>query len=150
MNKPSKILLDQVRETLRLRHYSIRTEDTYVSWIRRFIFYHEKRHPKDMRELEIEAFLTHLAVDLKVASATQNQAFNAILFLYREILGIELNDNINAVRAKKPRRLPTVMTKAETITIINAMSGVHKLMASLLYGSGLRLRDVRLPFAWAL
>jgi len=99
-----------------------------------------------MGKSEIEAFLSHLAVDRKVAASTQNQAFNALLFLYRHVLEIEIGDNINAVRAKKPKRLPTVMTKKETVKVINALSGVHQLMAKLLYGSGLRLMEcARLP-----
>jgi integron integrase len=141
MNKLPKRLLDQVRDKLRLKHYSIRTEESYLSWIKRFIFYHHKRHPKDMDKKEIEAFLTHLAVDLKVASSTQNQALNAILFLYRDVLHMDVDDQINAVRAKKPRKLPKVMTKSETSRVIGAMSGVHKLMAMMLYGCGLRTME---------
>jgi len=141
MNKPPKKLLDQVRDTLRLKHYSIRTENSYISWIKRYILFHNKRHPKDMGENEIEAFLTHLAVDLKVASSTQNQAFNALLFLYRQVLKIDIIDEINAVRAKRSKRLPTVMTKSETSRVIAGISGVHKLMAMLLYGCGLRTME---------
>lgn len=141
MNKPPKKLLDQVRDKLRLKHYSIRTEESYLSWIKRFILYHHNRHPKDMGKKEMEAFLTHLAVDLKVAPSTQNQAFNAILFLYRDVLGVGIDDKINAVRARKRRKLPTVMTKSETSRIIGAMPGVHKLMAMLLYGCGLRTME---------
>jgi len=141
MTKSPRKFLDQVSDLLRLKHYSIRTEASYISWIKRYILYHNKRHPKDMGKKEVEAFLTHLAVDLNVASSTQNQAFNALLFLYREFLKIDLGDKINAVRAKKPRRLPTVMTEAETSRVIGAMTGVHKLMAMLLYGSGLRTME---------
>jgi integron integrase len=136
-DRPKK-LLDQVRDLIRLKHYSIRTEKSYVSWIKRFIIYHNKRHPEDMREKEIEKFLTHLAVDLNVASSTQNQAFNALLFLYREVLNIDLKNTINAVRAKKPQRVPTVMTKSEALKVIGAMDGIQKLMTMLIYGSGLR------------
>ena len=139
-NRPKK-LLDQVREKIRLRHYSIRTEDTYVSWIKRYILYHKKRHPNEMGKAEIEAFLSHLALDRKVSASTQNQAFNALLFLYRHVLDKDIGDDINAIRAKKPKRLPTVMTREETIRVINALSGVHQLMAKLLYGSGLRLLE---------
>ena len=141
MSNPPKRLLDQVRDRIRLKHYSIRTEESYLSWIKRFILYHGKRHPKDMGEKEIEAFLTHLAVELKVASSTQNQAFNAILFLYRDVLHMHLDNQINAVRAKKPKKMPTVMTKSETSRVIGAMSGVHKLIAMMLYGCGLRTME---------
>jgi site-specific recombinase XerD len=97
-NPPPKKLLDQVRDAMRLKHYSLRTEDTYVEWIKRYILFYHKRHPKDMGAPEIEAFLTHLAVEEKVAASTQNQAFSAILFLYRYVLQIELPDSIEAVR----------------------------------------------------
>ena len=139
--KPSKGLVEQVRDAIRLRHYSIRTEDAYVNWIIRFILFHNKRHPKDMGIREIEEFLTHLAVKGHVASSTQNQAYSAILFLYREVLRKELEGPIGAIRAKKPRRLPTVLSKVEALRVIGAMSGVHQLMAKLLYGSGLRLME---------
>ena len=141
MNKPPKRLLDQVREQIRLRHYSIRTEQAYVSWIKRFILFHGKKHPKEMGRQEIEGFLSHLAGNLNVASSTQNQAFNALLFLYNQVLYQPLDDKINAIRAKKPRRLPTVMTSEEALRVINGLSGRHKLMAKLLYGSGLRLME---------
>jgi integron integrase len=141
MNKPKKKLLEQVRDKLRLKHYSIRTEHSYISWIKRYILFHNKRHPEEMSIHEIEEFLTHLVLDLKVASSTQNQAFNALLFLYREVLSIDLDDQINAVRAKNPLRLPTVMSKEETLKVIRALDGVHRLMAMLLYGSGLRLME---------
>ncbi len=141
MNKQPKKLLDQVRDAIRLKHYSIRTEHSYVGWIKRYILYHDKRHPKEMGEKEIEDFLTHLAVDLKVALSTQNQAFNALLFLYRQVLKIELKESINAVRAKKPQKLPTVLTKSEASKVIAAMDNVYSLMATLMYGSGLRLME---------
>jgi len=141
MNKPPKRLLDQVRDRIRMKHYSIRTEQAYASWIKRFILFHNKKHPKDMGKQEIESFLTHLALDLNVASSTQNQAFNAILFLYNQVLHQSLDDKISAVRAKKPRRLPTVMTNAEAMSVLNALSGIHQLMAKLLYGFGLRLME---------
>jgi site-specific recombinase XerD len=102
MQNPPKKLLDQVRDVIRLKHYSYRTEETYVQWIVRYILFHNKRHPKDMGVAEIEEFLTHLAVEGNVAAATQNQALNAILFLYRQVLQIELEDRINAIRAKRP------------------------------------------------
>jgi integron integrase len=141
MNKPPKRLLDQVREKIRLKHYSIRTEQAYVSWIKRFILFHDKRHPIEMGKQEIEAFLSHLAKNLNVASSTQNQAFNALLFLYKQVLDKALGEKINAIRAKKSRRLPTVMTNEEAMKVINSLSGSNKLMAKLLYGSGLRLME---------
>jgi len=137
----SRKLLDQVRDVLRLKHYSFRTEQAYVDWVRRFILFHHKRHPAEMGAPEIEAFLTHLAVDENVAASTQNQALCALEFLYREVLHREWDDSIAPVRAKKPRRLPTVLTKDEARRVIGLMSGVHQLMAKLLYGSGLRLME---------
>ncbi|OQY26693.1 MAG: integrase [Candidatus Cloacimonetes bacterium 4572_55] len=136
-----KKLLDQVRNVIRVKHYSIRTEETYVDWIKRFILFHGKTHPKDMGEAEINAFLTHLAVDKKVAASTQNQALNAILFLYKQVLDIGLDLNLDAVRAKKSGRLPVVLTKDEVTKVIGLMSGIHQMMAQLLYGSGLRLME---------
>ncbi|MCD6553190.1 MAG: integron integrase [Anaerolineae bacterium] len=134
-----KRLLDQVRDAIRLKHYSIRTEQAYVNWIKRYIFFHNLEHPRDMGIPEIEAFLTHLAVDKNVAASTQNQAFAALLFLYREVLKIDLEGPIDSIRAKKPQRLPTVMTREEVMAVITAMSGTFQLIAKLLYGSGLRL-----------
>jgi len=139
--QPPKKLLDQVRDVLRLKHYSIRTEQAYTDWIRRYILFHGKRHPKDMGAPEIEAFLTHLAVDGNVAASTQNQALCALEFLYREVLRQEWDDSIAPVRAKKPQRLPTVLTKDEARRVVGLMSGVPQLMAKLLYGSGLRLME---------
>ena len=139
MNKSPKRLLDQVREQIRLKHYSIRTEQAYISWIKRFILFHDKRHPKEMGEPEIENFLSHLAQNMNVAASTQNQAFNALLFLYKQVLNQPPDEKINAVRAKKPRRLPTVMNKEESMDVINGLSGTNRLMAKMLYGSGLRL-----------
>ena len=139
--KPKK-LMDRVRETMRLKHYSIRTEQSYIAWMLRYILFHNKRHPKDLGVPEIEAFLSHLAVEGNVAGSTQNQAFNALLFLYRNILNISLEDaQIDAIRAHKKRNIPVVMTKAEVKKVIMAMSGVDQLMAKLLYGSGLRLME---------
>jgi len=125
---------------MRLRHYSIRTERSYTNWMRRYILFHGKRHPQDMGPAEIEAFLTHLAVEGKVARSTQNQAFNALLFLYREVLGISLDEaGINAMRAHQKGTLPIVLTKDEVRRVIMATTGVHQLIAKFLYGSGLRL-----------
>lgn len=134
-------LLDQLRDVIRRKHYSIRTEEAYVNWARRFILFHNKRHPNQMGGPEIEAFLTHLAVDRKVAASTQNQALNALVFLYRYVIGKNIDDEIDAVRAKRPRRLPTVLTRQETHALLAAMSGISQLMAKLLYGSGLRLME---------
>jgi integron integrase len=141
MQNPPKKLLDQVRDIIRAKHYSIRTEEAYVDWIRRFILFHHKRHPMEMAEPEIEAFLTHLAVERHVAASTQNQALSAILFLYREVLHREVNPAIDAFRAKKPKRLPTVLTKDEAHTVLANMTGIHQLIAKLIYGSGLRLME---------
>lgn len=134
-----KKLLDRVRDAIRAKHYSIRTEEAYVSWIRRFILFHGKRHPKDMGAAEIEEYLTYLAMERNVAASTQNQALSALLFLYQNVLKQDLEHPIDAVRAKKPKRLPTVLTKGEAQQVLAALSGTHQLIAKLLYGSGLRL-----------
>lgn len=139
--KPAKKLLEHVRDALRLKHYSLRTEESYINWIKRFILFHHKRHPQQMSGPEIESFLTHLATGRQVAASTQNQALSALLFLYREVLHQELDFPIEAVRAHKPRRLPTVMTKAETLAVIYHVAAPYRLMAKLLYGSGLRLME---------
>ncbi len=137
--RPQKKLLDQVRDAIRLKHYSHRTEEAYLNWIKRYILFHDKRHPKDMGAAEVEAFLTHLAVKENVAASTQNQALSAILFLYREVLQQPLAERIEAMRARKPKRLPVVLTKQEVQRLFDQMSGTPLLMAQLLYGSGLRL-----------
>ena len=138
---PKKKLLDQVREVIRLKHYSIRTEQTYVDWIKRYIFFHDKRHPREMGAKEIEGFLTDLAVRRQVAASTQNQALNALVFLYREVLHQEAGE-FSAVRAKRPSRLPTVLTKGEIQRVFCAMKpSTHRLMARLLYGTGMRLME---------
>ncbi len=134
-------LLDQVRAVLRARHYSRRTEETYVDWIRRFVHFHGLRHPRDLGRVEVEAFLTHLAVDLNVAASTQNQARAALLFLYREVLAVPMDEPWDVVVAKAPGRLPTVLTKVEVRALLAHLSGVDRLMAELLYGSGLRLME---------
>lgn len=133
-------LLDQARDRLRTLHYSFRTEETYLDWMRRYILFHQKRHPAEMGETEIQAFLTHLASDRSVAASTQNQALSAILFLYREVLQKELEPVLLA-SARRPDRLPTVLTHAEVLQIIAGLEGIHRLMAQLLYGSGLRLME---------
>jgi len=138
---PKARLLDQVREVIRVKHYSIRTEEAYVQWIKRFIFFHGKRHPREMGATEIEAFLTDLAVRGKVAASTQNQALNALVFLYQKVLHIELGE-FSAERARRPDRLPVVLTKAETANLLAAMKpGTIGLMARLLYGTGMRLME---------
>lgn len=141
MTEPPKKLLDQVRDAIRLKHYSYRTEQTYVDWIHRFIIFHNKCHPKDMGAPEVEAFLTHLAVELKVAASTQNQALSALVFLYRHVLRQELGLSINAVRAKRSRYLPTVLTHEEAISVLSQLCGTYELVAKILYGSGLRLSE---------
>jgi integron integrase len=143
---PPPKLLDQVRQAIRRKHYSIRTEDAYENWIRRFIFFHMAkqgftRHPAQMWKLEIESFLTDLAVNEKVAASTQNQALSALLFLYKEVLQIELDGKIQASRAKAPQHLPVVLSKAETHRLLAEMKGVHLLMSQVLYGCGLRLME---------
>jgi integron integrase len=139
--QPPKKLLDQVRDAIRLKHYSYRTEQSYVAWIRRFILFHHKRHPKEMGMVEIEAFLTHLAVEGQVAASTQNQALSALLFLYRHVLHQELDAAVDAVRAKPTRYLPTVLTPQEVMNVIDHLTGTHQLVVQLLYGTGLRLRE---------
>jgi integron integrase len=121
-------------------HYSYRTEETYVDWMRRFILFHDKRHPAGMGAPEIQSFLTHLASEQRVAASTQNQALSAILFLYREVLHQEV-ETILLSSARRPERLPTVLTREETLKIIDHLNGIHKLMVQLLYGSGLRLME---------
>jgi integron integrase len=134
-------LLDQVRAAIRARHYSRRTERAYAAWIRRFIVASGKRHPAEMGPTEITAFLTTLAVDRRVAPSTQNQALSAILFLYREVLALELPWLTDVVRAKRPHHLPVVLSRAEVLAVLGRMTGTPALMATLLYGSGLRLLE---------
>ena len=134
-----KTLLDQVRDALRLKHYPIHTEEAHANWIKRYILPHNKCHPLDMGVAEIEIFLTHLAVEKNVAASTQNQALGALLFLCRTVLHKDLDGSIDAVRAKKPPRLPPVLTKGEVRQVLRKMSGLHQLMTQLLYCSRLRL-----------
>ena len=134
-------LLDRARHLIRLKHYSIRTEKSYLPWMERYIIFHNNRDPKELTGKEVETFLSHLAVNDKVSASTQNQAFNALLFLYREVLKKELGDSIDAIRAKKPQRLPTVMTRDEVIKMIGAVPVDHQLMVKIIYGSGLRLME---------
>ena len=134
-------LLDRVRERIRFKHYSIRTEQAYVDWIRRFVRFHGNRHPSELGQGDIERFLTWLAVDGKVAASTQNQAQSALLFLYREVLASELPWLDGAVRAKASRRLPVVLTPEEVERLIGRLRGTHRLFAGLLYGTGMRIME---------
>lgn len=134
-------LLDRVRLAVRARHYSLRTEEAYVAWVRRFVLFHGKRHPQTMGEGEINLFLSDLAVRQRVSASTQNQALAALLFLYRYILEKPLPDLAQIVRAKRPRRLPAVLTRAEIRAVIGRLAGTERLVAILLYGSGLRLLE---------
>jgi integron integrase len=140
--KPQELqdLLEQVRRSMRLKHYAERTEQTYLDWIRRFITFHHHRHPADMAEPEIEAFLTHLVLQGNVAASTQNQALAALLFLYNRVFKRPLK-HIEPLRARKARKLPTVLTKNETAQVLRLMRGTHQLMVRLIYGSGLRLME---------
>jgi integron integrase len=132
-------LLDRVRREIRVRHYSIRTESSYVDWIRRFIIFHGKRHPKELGASEVAAFLTYLAVERQVAPSTQAQAKSAILFLYRVVLNVALPWLDDVVAASNPRRLPVVLTVSEVRTVLEQMNGSVGLVCSLLYGTGMRL-----------
>lgn len=134
-------LLDRLRQALRSRHYSGRSEQSYCRWVRRFIFFHNVTHPDEMAEPEINAFLTHLAVKEKVSASTQNQALSALLFLYRYVLGREVGDLGEVIRARKPSRLPIVMTRDEVKAVLATLSGDKWLMSSLMYGAGLRLME---------
>ena len=141
MESPSPRLLDQLRDKIRVKHYSIRTESAYVDWTRRFILFHGKRHPRELGPSQVEAFLTHLAVEGKVAASTQNQAKSALLFLYREVLGVELPWLDNVEKAKTPVRLPVVLTQDEVRVLLDELSGTPGLMARLMYGTGMRLME---------
>ena len=134
-------LLDQVRGKIRLKHYSLRTEQAYVDWIKRFIRHFGKRHPRDLAATDVESFLTHLAVVGRVAASTQNQAKSALLFMYREVLDIDLPWLDDVQKAKAPRRLPVVLSRDEVQRILARLDGMHWLIASLLYGTGMRLME---------
>ena len=139
---PNLRLMDQVRQVLRYHHYAYRTEQTYCDWIKRYIWYHGgKTHPRKMGKKEIEAFLSHLAIQQNVAAATQRQALNAIVFLYKKVLDIPVAENLEPVRAKRYTRPPVVMSQREVSIVLGHMQGLHLLMAKLLYGSGLRLME---------
>ena len=139
MDKPR--LMDQIRDAVRSRHYSIRTEQSYAHWIKRFILFHGKRHPAEMGEVEITAFLTDLAVEKHVAASTQNQALSAILFLYKQVLGRDLPWMGDIVRAKRPEHVPVVLSQAETRSLLDALRGRNRLIGWLIYGTGMRLRE---------
>jgi site-specific recombinase XerD len=136
-------LLDQVRSVMRLHHYSIHTERTYIEWIKRYIHFHRMRSREDLAggEGKIEAFLTDLAMNGKVAPSTQNQAMNALVFLYRQVLKVALNEKINAVRAERKVNVPVVLTREEVAKVVNLMEGESQLIVKLLYGSGLRIME---------
>lgn len=134
-------LMDQLREALRSRHYSERTEQAYCLWVRRYIRFHQLRHPAEMAEPEINAFLTHLAVEQKVSSSTQTQALCALLFLYRFVLDMPVGELGEVIRARKPKRLPVVMTREEVKAVLDRLEGDKHLMAALMYGTGLRLME---------
>src|ERR1700720_1773611 len=140
-SKPNLRLIDRVRNVMRLKHYSLRTERTYWDWIERFIRFHGMRHPSEMAEIEVTEFLTHLARAGNVAASTQNQALSALLFLYKEVLKQEIGWLEGVERAKRPARLPVVLTRDEVHKIFAHLHGAHRLMAGLLYGSGLRLME---------
>lgn len=133
-------LLDKVREMMQIKHFSPKTQESYLFWIKRYLRFHKLRSPREMGQPEVEAFLTHLAVDEHVAGSTQNQALSALLFLYRQVLEIDLS-KINALRAHKPTHVPTVLTKEEAKSVIDHLTGVCALMTKLLYGSGLRVSE---------
>lgn len=138
---PPKLLV-LMREKIRINHYSIRTETQYLQWAKRYILFHHKRHPKDMGGKEVEAFLSHLAVEGNVSASTQNQALSALLFLYRIVLGQELPWMEDVIRAKKPKKLPVVLSRQEVILLIDAMpEGCYRLVVRLLYGTGLRIME---------
>lgn len=138
---PKRLLLDRIRDKIRLKHYSIRTETAYVDWIRRFVHFHHGRHPRELGPEHVEAFLSHLAVQRTVAASTQNQAKSALLFLYREVLGVELPWLDGVETAKRPQRLPVVLSRTEVDAVLSRMRGTSGLIARLLYGSGLRLME---------
>jgi len=140
-NTDSPKLLDVVRGKIRLKHYSIRTEQAYVDWVKRFILHFDKQHPKDLGAHHVEQFLTHLAVKSKVSASTQNQAKSALLFLYKEVLGLELPWLDDVEQAKAPKRLPVVLTKEEVKSILDQLEGTNHLIVSLLYGTGMRILE---------
>jgi integrase len=143
MDQPQpKKLLDIYRDQIRIKQYSPRTEETYIHWVREYILFHNKRHPREMAVPEINQFITHLVVERKASGSTQNQAINAILFLYRNVLKIELDENaLTFIRPQKVKHIPTVLSKDEARAIIANMTGQYKLMAQIMYGGGLRVME---------
>ena len=139
--KQNPPFLEEVRQLMRVQHYAIRTELSYIDWIKRFILFHDKRHPSGMGEAEVAAFLTHLSVDRNVAPATQGQALNALVFLYRKVLNRPLEEMHGIVRSKKKSKIPVVLTQLEVASLLSNLEGVHWLAGCLLYGSGLRLME---------
>jgi site-specific recombinase XerD len=140
------LLLEQVRQVMVTQHYAIRTEKSCIDWVRRFILFHQKQHPRETGEAEVAAFLTHLSVDRDVAPATQGQALNALIFLYRKVLNQPLGEIHGIVRAKKKEKIPVVLTWQEVASLLSKLNGVYWLAACLLYGSGLRLMAVAVGF----
>ena len=138
---PAPRLLDELRERIRMRHYSLRTERAYCQWVVRFIRFHGMRHPRELGAAQVTTFLSSLASRGNVAAATQNQALAAVLFLYREVFGQRLEWMDEIVRAKRPKRLPTVLSAAEARTVLAELDGVHALMARLMYGTGMRVTE---------
>lgn len=137
-----KKLLDMVRDKIRFKHYSLSTERNYISWIKQYIIFHNKKHPIELEKKDIENFLTNLATKKKVSSTTQNQAFSALLFLYRDVLGIDTSKwNIQSLRAKERKHIPVVLTKQEVMSVLGNLNGVYKLIVSLMYGCGLRMNE---------
>jgi len=142
MSQPARQkLLDRVRHAIRTRHYSPRTEDAYVHWIRRYIVFHEKKHTSTLRAPDISRFLTWLAVERQVSASTQNQALSAVLFLYKDVLAIEVGAVPPVVRARTPERLPVVLSRDEIGALLKPLTGTERLVVMLLYGSGVRLEE---------
>ena len=141
MNTKQPNLIEQARNVIRVKHYTLNTEKAYLPWIKRFILFHKKRHPAAMGEREINEFLTHIAVNRNIAANTQNQALNAIVFLYKEVLKKKVGDIGDFRRAKTHKRIPVVFTKEEAKKVVVQLEGTKRLMASLLYGSGMRLKE---------
>jgi site-specific recombinase XerD len=137
-----KKLLDQYRDAIRMRHYSSRTEKTYLHWIREYIYFHNKKHPREMGIAEINQFLAHLVTDKKISASTQNQALSAILFLYRHVLHVELDEaSLAEFRPQQSKTIPTVLSKEEAKLVIGKLTGVYKILTQLMYGGGLRVME---------
>ena len=136
-----KKLLEQARDTLRTKHYSYRTEKSYLDWMKKFILFHEKRHPNEMGPPEVQDYITYLAVERKVSASTQNQALSAIVFLYKYVLGKDIVVPAGISRPGRPERIPTVLSHSEAMRVISEMAGTNRLIAKLLYGSGLRIME---------